>query len=110
MARPNQTAFRFSDEVKKIVDDAPGESFADRFEYICTYYSNTKHKKQQELQDLDKSIEKRKKELQDLSSKLYSASQALNEVDRIKSALQNLSRNDVIQICAASPAPRKEVV
>ncbi len=70
-ARVNTTSFRFSDEVREIIDSVPGKTFADRFEYLVLNYKETIEEKEQYVKSLDKQITEKRKLLNSISDKIY---------------------------------------
>ena len=70
MAKNNVRSFRFSDEVKEILEsfDTAG-SMNDNFEQLVLYCYNAVPKRQQQLKDIDKQIEESRKRLRGLLEK-----------------------------------------
>lgn len=79
MARTNSTTFRYSDEIKQILTTVPGDSFADKIEFIVTDYRDQMAKRKRDLEVMENRIERKRQEMLIV----------LNELDTIKNLIAN---------------------
>lgn len=79
MARTNSTTFRYSDEVKDILQTVPGDSFADKIEFIVTDYRDAMASRKRDLEVMDNRIERKRQEMLVV----------LDEISTIKNLISN---------------------
>jgi vacuolar-type H+-ATPase subunit I/STV1 len=88
--RANTTTFRYSVTVHKILTyEVPGNSIADKIEYICLDYREKKDQREEQIKELDKQIEQKRKQLDKIKDKVlkfdsvdYNLEQLLKSIDK----------------------------
>jgi DNA repair ATPase RecN len=68
--RVNSKSFRCTNEVLDIIAAAPGETFADRIEFMVTDFLNKKNDRLRQLAQADKIIKAKREEMDKLNERL----------------------------------------
>lgn len=91
--RINSTSLRFSKRVGDIVDNTPGKTFADKFEYIVLNYQEKKDEREAYLKELDKKIKMKKKQLDEIRMYLNKFSSISEKVNIAEKAIEGLIKD-----------------
>jgi hypothetical protein len=108
--RVNASSIRYSDKVKGLVTDAPGESFADKFEFIVlTHYENME-RRSKELLNVQRQIETGRAQLEDIRTRLKTLHEILNNTNAISRYIQQVEQgcNTFIEQLRADPSDQGE--
>ena len=107
--RTNVTSFRFSDEVASIINHMPGQSFADKVEYMAIDFVNKQEFRDQHLDKLDKMIEDRKKSLAELNVTVRDVENVRLNLENAKAKIKQVNHYCNTLIAAAALDPPAQV-
>ena len=107
--RTNATSFRFSDEVASIINNMPGQSFADKVEHMAIDFVNKQDSRVQQLDKLDKMIEDRKKRLSELNVTVRDVENVRLNLENAKAKIKQVNQYCNTLIAAAAPDPLAQV-
>jgi len=104
--RINASSIRYSDKVKDLINQAPGESFADRFEFLVLSHYEKIQDRKKELADLQTVVDSTRASLFDLTNQLKILHQILNNGNGVVMHLKNIEKhcNTFLTPSTADPA------
>lgn len=88
-AKNNIRSIRFSDELAELIDRQQGSSFTQKFENLITRCVWELPAKEQELEELERSIKEKRTQLWEMSARARELSAAINDLFSKASALDN---------------------
>lgn len=88
-AKNNIRSIRFSDELAELIDRQQGSSFTQKFENLITRCVWELPAKEQELEELERSIKEKRTQLWEMSAQARELNAAINDLFSKASALDN---------------------
>jgi len=88
-AKKNIRSIRFSDELAELIDRQQGSSFTQKFENLITRCVWELPAKEQELEELERSIKEKRTQLWEMSAQARELNAAINDLFSKASALDN---------------------
>ena len=101
--RTNVTSFRFTDEVAGIINAMPGNTFADKIEYMAIDFVNKQDLRLQQLKQLDKMIEARRNRLNELNVTVRDVENVRLNLENAKAKIKEVNKYCNTLIAAAVP-------
>lgn len=91
--RVNSTSLRFSKRVENVMNNVPGKTFGDKFEYIVLDYQEKREEREAYLKELDRKIKTKKKQLDEIKMYLNKFSSISEKVNITEKAIDGLIKD-----------------
>jgi uncharacterized coiled-coil DUF342 family protein len=93
MAKGNTSSIRYSDEVKEIIDNFEGNTFADKFHNLVLYCFKTLPKVKDEEKRIKHNIVESRKELNKISNQIYNIKKLNNAIVDIELLIKDIKED-----------------